>query len=291
MNSPLLVLALGALGYYWFTKDDTAAPASAAQTLPYAAPAGAPLQAPITYAPAVTPPAARPAPRPAPAPMGVSDDLLRLATNLYVIAGAAGVSCAAVAGPTAAFQQQAAADGHSIAVDGKYGPAAAALLDRVLSQQGLRAPADLWGAGRRCRTAPGAGPLAATTPGGGVTHAEQFLLDPMGSAMYAGDVYLANGDTNGAVEAFKAAGRAGVSSVGPAIDGQTRGASVSATRQAWLRNGELGKIGSQQFSGRPSTSADAVRARDLAHQMFNLYASALGVPSPVQRASVGYAYA
>lgn len=228
----------------------------------------------------------RQAPRPGPQPIPASSELMHLASNLYSIASAPGASCAAVAGITAAFQQQAVADGHRLAVDGKYGPGTVALLNAILVRQGLRAPADLWSPGRRCHTAPGARPPSFGSPVDGVgTHAEQILRDQMGGPIQAGDAYLASGEYNESVEAFKAAGRAGVSSVAPAIDGQTRGASSAATRQAWLRNGDLAKINTKQFNGRPSTANDAYRAQDIAHKMFDLYAHALGV-APM--ASAGY---
>jgi hypothetical protein len=298
MEPAIPLLALGAVAVYLLGKKDDDDQGDGQQ--PYApegqpppqyGPPQGPAPAPRYTAPQGPPPgpgpAPRPAPRPGPQPIPASNELQHLASNLYSIASAPGASCAAIAGPTAAFQQQAAADGHRITVDGKYGPGTVALLNTILARQGLHAPADLWSPGRRCHTAPGARPPAPGTPGDGVgTHAEQLLRDQMGGPIHAGDVYLANGDYNGSVEAFKAAGRAGVSSVAPAIDGQTRGASVTATRQAWLRNGDLAKINTKQFNNRPSTANDAYRAQDIAHQMFDLYARALGV-APM--ASAGYA--
>jgi hypothetical protein len=301
MEPAIPLLALGAVAFYLLSKSDED-PAEGQRPAPdggygpppqYGPPQGftAPPPAPRYPAPQGPPPApmSRPAPQPGPQSIPASNELLHLASNLYSIASAPSASCAAIAGSTAAFQQQAALDGHHIGIDGKYGPGTVALLSAILAGQNLRAPADLWGPGRRCHTAPGARPPAPGAPGGGVgTHAEQLLRDQMGGPVHAGDVYLANGDYNGSVEAFKAAGRAGVSSVAPAIDGQTRGGSVTATRQAWLRNGELAKINTKQFNNRPSTANDAYRAQDIAHQMFDLYARALSV-APM--ASAGYAMA
>jgi hypothetical protein len=296
MEPAVPLLALGALAVYLLGKKDDedqgegqSGPEGGYGPPPpqYGSPHGptVPAHAPRYTAPHV--PVAGPIPRPAPQPVPVSSELMHLAMNLYSIASAPGASCAAIAGSTAAFQQQAAADGHRIGVDGKYGPGTVAMLNAILAGQGLRAPADLWSAGRRCHAAPGARPPVPGTPGGGMgTDAEQLLRDQMGGPLYAGDVYLANGDYNGSVEAFKAAGRAGVSSVGPAIDSQTHGASMTATRQAWLRNGDLAKISTKQFDNRPSTATDASRAKDIAHQMFDLYARALGA---TPKASAGYA--
>jgi hypothetical protein len=283
MNQNLPVIAaLAALGYYLFTKDKDQdadnATAPALPPTPYAPPpqyatAPAPPYAPPVYAPP-------PAPRPTALAIPPSDELLRLASALYNIAGAPGAPCAAIASATASFQAQAAADGHRISVDGKYGPGTSALLGTVLARQGLHAPPDLWGAGRRCHTSPGAkpgAPGAAPSGGGAGSHADQLLHSQMGGPIFAGDTYLANADYNAAVEAYKAAGHAAVTSVAPAVDAQTRGGSAVATREAWLRNADLAKVPSRQFNGQASTVANAYQARDIAHRMFDLYATALGV--------------
>jgi len=295
MEPTVVLLVLAGLGFLLFKKDDDQdqddggygqrfprgrfpdGSMNVMQPPQYGAPSPAPPYAPPPMAPPVAAPPRMP-PRPAPQPIPPSDELMHAGSSLYSMASSPGASCAAIAGVTAVFQQQAVTDGHHIVVDGKYGPGTVALLDSVLVRQGLRAPADLWGPGRRCHTAAGARPPLQGAPGDGVgTHAEQVLRDQMGGPIHAGDAYLASSDYNGAVESFKAAGHAGVLSVGPTIDGQTRGRSVSATRKAWLLNGDLAKINSKQFNGRSSTPSDAYRAQNLAHQMFDTYAQALGV--------------
>ena len=133
MEPAIPLLALGAVAVYLLGKKDDedqgdgqASPEGGYGQPPpqYGPPQGAPAPAPRYTAPPGPPPgpSPRPAPRRGPQPIPASDELLHLASNLYSIASAPGASCAAIAGPTAAFQQQAVADGHRLAVDGKYGP-------------------------------------------------------------------------------------------------------------------------------------------------------------------------
>ena len=287
--SPAIPIAiiLG-VGYYLWTSQDAAAeqgpgPGPSPQgPMPYPSPYAPPqYPQPFQPPPVYHAPAPAPAPRPSPTAIPASNELLQVASNLYAAASSPGAACAAVAQATAAFQRQALADGHRITVDGKYGAGTAAILDGVLRGQGLRAPAVLWGAGKRCAAAPGAaapppGALA-MPPAAGGGHAGQLLRDQMGAPIMAGDSYLANGDYNGAVEAYKAAGHAGVISIGPATDAQTRGSSATSTRSAWLLNGELAKISSRQFNGRVSSVADAYKAKEIAHNMYDRYAGAMGL--------------
>jgi hypothetical protein len=286
---PIAVL-LG-VGYYLWSNQSDAADGPKPDQNPYGPPQlppGMPPQYPPQYPYPLPPqyqaqaPTQAPAPRPSPSPTTIpaSTELLQAASNLYATANSPGAACAAVAQATAAFQRQAAADGHRITVDGKYGAGTASLLDGILRRQGLHAPAALWGAGKRCAAAPGAsapvqGSVAASP--GGAGHAGQLLRDQMGGPIMAGDTYLANGSYDSAVEAFKAAGHAGVLSVGPATDAQTRGASVTASRSAWLLNGELAKINSKRFNNQASSVADAYRAQQIAHNMYDRYAGALGL--------------
>jgi len=270
LNPAIPIAVLLGVGYYlWSSGQDEAKAAEGAAPGPAGPPQlppGPSPYAPPQYPQYQAPAAPAPAPRPPPTAIPPSNELLQAASNLYATASAPGASCAAVAQATAAFQQQARADGHGVTVDGKYGAGTASVLDGILRRQGLRAPAVLWGAGKRCASAPGAAPRPAggafaAAPAAGGGHAGDLLRNQMGGALMAGDTYLANGSYDGAVEAFKAGGHAGVLSVGPAIDAQTRGASATATRSAWLLNGELAKVNSKQ----------------IAHNMFDRYAGALGL--------------
>jgi uncharacterized phage infection (PIP) family protein YhgE len=107
-------------------------------------------------------------------------------------------------------------------------------------------------------------------------------LSAFNNAIAAGDQYLAAGVTDGnvlgeftsAVQAYQAGASAAATSLGPAIDTQTNGASRSLTQQAAnVFNSQLSKVASTS-----SSQSDATTASLYAHQMQALYTTAIAIP-------------
>jgi hypothetical protein len=100
------------------------------------------------------------------------------------------------------------------------------------------------------------------------------------STIGAGDQYLAAGEWDNAVEAYKAAGNTGTTLTGPAIDKATNLASQPSTQQAWSINKQLNTINSGPYNGVAATQTDAKNAQSLVNQMLVLYRTALSAPPP-----------
>jgi hypothetical protein len=108
-------------------------------------------------------------------------------------------------------------------------------------------------------------------------------LSAFNNSISAGDQYLASGVTDGnvlgefssAVRAFKAGAGAAVSSVGPAINAQTNGASASLVQQA--ANVFTTQLSPIAVGG--ASQQDALNASLYAHQMQALYTTAIAMPS------------
>jgi hypothetical protein len=109
-------------------------------------------------------------------------------------------------------------------------------------------------------------------------------LSAFNNAISAGDQYLASGVTDdnaleeftSAVQVFQAGASAAVTSLGPAIDAQTGGASRPLTSQA-------AAVFNAQLSGLANTGSsqqDAINASLYAHQMQALYTTAIAMPAP-----------
>ncbi len=99
-------------------------------------------------------------------------------------------------------------------------------------------------------------------------------ISGMIAANNAASAYLAAGEWDNAVEAYKAAGNAGATQVGPGIDARTHGVSGPQTHQAWILNGELANVNSGPSNGTPATQTDANNAAGLFSQMYNIYQAA-----------------
>ena len=101
------------------------------------------------------------------------------------------------------------------------------------------------------------------------------------STLGAGLLYLRGGEYDSAVDAYKAAGNAGATVIGPEIDGLgAPTVSQPYTQAAWTLNGQLAAINSTGSTGTAATAADANSAATLASNMDAQYLAALGV-SPV----------
>lgn len=100
----------------------------------------------------------------------------------------------------------------------------------------------------------------------------------------AGDQYMQGGEYDNAVQSYRAAGQAGVSAVGPAIDAETNGASKSLTHKAWLMNANLNGVAQDpsqpvvSVSG-PWTESDAIDAQSITYAMEKLYDQAIALPT------------
>lgn len=71
------------------------------------------------------------------------------------------------------------------------------------------------------------------------------LVNQVNGPIYAGNVYLAEGNYGAAVLAYQAAGQAGATSVGPEIDlAGAAWVTQPLTHQAWISNGDLAAIAS-----------------------------------------------
>jgi hypothetical protein len=93
----------------------------------------------------------------------------------------------------------------------------------------------------------------------------------------AGLIYLRGGEYNSAVDAYKAAGNAGATIIGPEIDGLgAPTVSQPYTQAAWTLNGQLAAINSTSSTGIAATAVDANSAATIAGNMDGQYKAALG---------------
>ena len=122
-------------------------------------------------------------------------------------------------------------------------------------------------------TGVGAASDVANIPVDAYSSAETLLANQVSAVVAAGDTYMASSEYASAVSAYKAAGNAGASSVGPAID-----AAVPAnlpltqplTQQAWTLNAALASVNPTN-----PTQADANLAQSYAKQIVALYYQAI----------------
>jgi hypothetical protein len=272
-NPYILVAIAAALGYFLLTSKSDAEE----EGQPPEGGGGGPPTLPPGPSPLPAPGLSIPAPRPVAIP--ATQELTDRATALYGILTVRNVDCAQTVDPTAAFQRQAKIEGRPIgAVDGHYGAQTANVLRSVLAPLKLGAPPPLWGAGGRCQNvrvqAPG---MAPPSTGPLPTQMVSNILASMIQKVTAGDIQLGKNGWNFAVDAYQRAGDEGVGPVARAIDVQTHGASKPKTQAAWMLNAQLSKV-PNKFRD-PSTNAsiaDAAHARDIAHQMLQLYKDGLG---------------
>jgi hypothetical protein len=97
------------------------------------------------------------------------------------------------------------------------------------------------------------------------------------ATLEAGLLYFRAGEFDNAVEAYKAAGSAGATVVGPEIDGLgAPTVSQPYTQAAWTLNGQLATINSTSSTGVAATAADANNAATIVGNMDGQYKAALG---------------
>jgi hypothetical protein len=108
-------------------------------------------------------------------------------------------------------------------------------------------------------------------------------LSAFNNSIAAGDQYLASGVTDGnvlgefssAVQAYQAGANAAVTSLGPAINAQSGGASQALVQQAaTIYSSQLAPIASSN-----STQQDATNASLAAHAMQAIYTTAIALPA------------
>jgi hypothetical protein len=96
------------------------------------------------------------------------------------------------------------------------------------------------------------------------------------AATAAGDKAMSSGLSTVAVQSYQQAGQLGATTLGPAIDTASDGASQSYTHQAWVINGTLAAINALD-----ATASDAANAHGLVNQMLAQYKSAIAtIPGP-----------
>ena len=95
-------------------------------------------------------------------------------------------------------------------------------------------------------------------------------LSPMQAAISLGDGARDSGQYGTAVMHYKAAGMLGATSIGPAIDAKSNGATAGLTQPAWDMNGLLAGLNSEGNA----TSDDADQAKSFITQMMAKYVAA-----------------
>ena len=96
------------------------------------------------------------------------------------------------------------------------------------------------------------------------------------TTLQAALTYVQAGQWDSAVEAYKAAGSAGATVVGPEIDGLgAANVTQGYTQAAWTVNGKLATINSTPYNGTAATATDAATAQGYALSMDQGYRIAL----------------